>query len=244
MNSKARVRKWQRKMNIYWVPCFYSVAKPCPPFCYPTNCSTPGSLSSTISRSLLHSCPLSWWCQPTISSSVVPFSPCPQSFPASGSFPMSQLFTSGDQSIGPSSSASAEYSFLPVNIQGWSLGLSLAHPLGWTGWISLHPFDSHESSPAPQFESIILRCSAFVCTECLLCVLNTFYLIRIRTLWDRNHDLHFIDGETDLDRSQAGYTTCQLRTAFVFCLSHCNEDSALCAPFTCDTYFTHHFLYF
>ena len=97
---------------------------------------------------------------------------------------------------------------------------------------------------APQFESIILWCSAFLCTERLLCVLNTFDLIRIRTLWDRNHDLHFIDGETDLDRSQAGYTTCQLRTAFMFCLSHCNEDSALCAPFTCDTYFTHHFLYF
>ena len=60
------------------------------------------------------SCPLSWWCHPTISSSVVPFSFCPQSFPASGSFPMSRLFTSGGQSIGASASV------LPVNIQGWS----------------------------------------------------------------------------------------------------------------------------
>ena len=70
--------------------------------------------------------PLSWWCHPTISSSVVPFSLCPQSFPASGSFPMSQLFTSGGQSIGDSASTSV----LPMNTQDWS-------PLGWTGWISL-----------------------------------------------------------------------------------------------------------
>ena len=73
-----------------------------------------------------NSWPLSQWCHPTISSSVIPFSSCPQSFPASGSFQMSQLFTSGGQSIGVSASASV----LPKNIQGWS-------PLGWTGWISL-----------------------------------------------------------------------------------------------------------
>ena len=72
------------------------------------------------------SCPLSWWSHPTISSSVIPFSSCPQSFTASGSFQMSQLFTSGGQSIGVSASASV----LPVNIQDW-------FPLGWTGWISL-----------------------------------------------------------------------------------------------------------
>ena len=58
-------------------------------------------------------CPFSWWCHPTVSSSVAPFSSCPQSFPALGSFPMSQLFSSGDQSIGASASV------LPVNIQGW-----------------------------------------------------------------------------------------------------------------------------
>ena len=72
-----------------------------------------------------NSCPLSWWYHPTISSSVVPFS-CPQSFPASGSFPMSQLFASGGQSIGVSASTSV----LPVNTQDWS-------PLRRTGWISL-----------------------------------------------------------------------------------------------------------
>jgi len=70
--------------------------------------------------------PLSWWCYPTISSSVVPFSSHLQSFPASGSFQMRQFFASGGQSIGASASAS----FLPKNTQDWS-------PLGWTGWISL-----------------------------------------------------------------------------------------------------------
>ena len=71
-------------------------------------------------------CPLSRWCHPTISSSVIPFSSCPQSFPALGSFQMSQLFASGGQSIG----VAASKSVLPMNTQDWS-------PLGWTGWISL-----------------------------------------------------------------------------------------------------------
>ena len=73
-----------------------------------------------------NSCPSSRWCHPTISSSVVPFSSCPQFLPASGSFPMSQLFASGGQSSGVSASASV----LPMNTQDWS-------PLGWTGWVSL-----------------------------------------------------------------------------------------------------------
>ena len=72
-------------------------------------------------------CPLSWWCHPTISSSVIPFSSCPQSFPASGSFQMSQLFASGGQSIGVSASTSV----FPMNIQDWIF------PLRWTGCISL-----------------------------------------------------------------------------------------------------------
>ena len=75
-----------------------------------------------------NSCLLSWWCHPSISSSVIPFSSCPQSFTASGSFQMSQLFASGDQNIG----VSASISVLPMNTQDWS-------PLGWTGWISLQP---------------------------------------------------------------------------------------------------------
>ena len=73
-----------------------------------------------------NSCPSSQWCLPALSSSVIPFSSCPQSLPASGSFPMSQLFAWGGQSIGVSATASV----LPMNTQDWS-------PLGWTGWISL-----------------------------------------------------------------------------------------------------------
>ena len=77
---------------------------------------------SPIPRVHPNPCPLSQWCHPTISSSVVPFSSCPQSFPALGSFQMSQLFASGGQSIGVSASTSV----LPMNIQDWS-------HLGWTG---------------------------------------------------------------------------------------------------------------
>ena len=78
---------------------------------------TPGAYSNST--------PLNWWCHPTISSFVVPFSSCPQSFPASGSFQMSQLFESDGQSIGLPASASV----LPMNTQDW-------FPIGWTGWIS------------------------------------------------------------------------------------------------------------
>ena len=82
--------------------------------------------SSLTPKTNSNSCPSSWWCHPTISSSVIPFSSWPQSFPASRSFPMSQLFASGGQSIG----VSASISELPMNIQDW-------FPLGWIGWLSL-----------------------------------------------------------------------------------------------------------
>ena len=84
--------------------------------------------------------PLSWWCHPTISSSVIPFSSHLQSFPALGSFPMSQLFTPGCQSTGVSASTSV----LPMNIQDW-------FPLGWIGWISLQS----------KGYSRVLQCSVF-----------------------------------------------------------------------------------
>ena len=86
----------------------------------PCQSPTPGTCSN--------SCPLSQWCHPTITASVIPFSSPLQSFPASGSFPVSQFFISGGQSIGVSASASV----LPMNIQDW-------FPLGYTGWISLQP---------------------------------------------------------------------------------------------------------
>ena len=109
------------------------------------------SLSITNSRNSPKLMCIESWCHPAISSSVVPFSSCPQSLPASESFPMSQLFAWGGQSIGVSALASV----LPMNTQDWS-------PLGWTGWISLQSkglFKSllqHHSSKAS-----ILWCSAF-----------------------------------------------------------------------------------
>ena len=102
---------------------------------------TPGALSN--------SCPLSQWCHPTISSSVVPFSSCPQSFSASGSFQMSQLFASGGQSIGVSASASV----LPMNTQDRS-------PLGWTGWISLQ-----SKGLSRVFSNTTVQKYQFFCTQ-------------------------------------------------------------------------------
>ena len=102
-----------------------------------------------------NSCPLSQWCHPTISSSVIPFSSCLQSFPASGSFQMSQVFASGGQSIGVSASASV----FPMNIQDW-------FPLGWTGWISLQ-------SSKPQFKSINSLVLSFLYSPALTSYMTT-----------------------------------------------------------------------
>ena len=97
-----------------------------------------------------NSCPSSQWYHPTISSSVIPFSFCLQSFPASGAFPVSQFFASGGQGIGVSTSTSV----LPTNIQDW-------FPLGLTGWISLLSKGPQESSPTPQFKSINFSALSF-----------------------------------------------------------------------------------
>ena len=111
-----------------WSHGLQHIRPPCPS-------PTPGVYSN--------SCPLSQWCHPTISFSVVPFSSHLQSFSTSGSFQMSRFFASDGQSIGALASAS----ILPMDTQDWS-------PLGWTGWISFCPGDSQESSPTPQFKSI------------------------------------------------------------------------------------------
>ena len=113
------------------------------------------------------SCPSSRWCHPTTSSSVGPFSSCPQSLPASESFPMSQLFTWGSQSIG----VSALTSVLPKNTQNWSLE--------WTGWVSLQSRRLQESSPTPQFKSINSSALSF---------LHSLTLTSIHDHW-KNHNL-------------------------------------------------------
>ena len=96
--------------------------------------------------------PLSQWCHPAISSSVVPFSSCPQSLPASESFPMSQFFASGGQSIGASASASV----LPINIQDW-------FPLGLAGLISLQSKGLSRVFPTPQYKNINSLALSFLC---------------------------------------------------------------------------------
>ena len=109
-----------------WALQVSSVTQSCPTLCDPMNRSTPGLPVHQHIRVHSNSHPSSRWCHPAILSSVVPSSSCPQSLPASESFPMSQLFAWGGQSTGISALAS----FLPKNTQGWS-------PLEWTGWISL-----------------------------------------------------------------------------------------------------------
>ena len=123
---------------------FSSVAQLCLTFCDPVDCSTPGfqncpSPNLACSNSFLSS----QWCHPIISSSVIPFFSCLQSFPASVFFQVSQFFISVGQSVGVSASASV----LPMNIQDWL-------PLRLTGWFFLQFRDSQESSPTPQFKSI------------------------------------------------------------------------------------------
>ena len=151
------------RMMFEWIPGmnqfsgqFRSFAQSCPTLWDPMDCS-PCSPSTRVlcpsptARVYSNSCPLSLWCHPTISSSVVPFSSFPQSFPASGSFPRSQFFPSGGQSTRVSASASV----LPINVEDW-------FPLGLASLISLQSkglsrvFLQHHSSKAS-----ILQCSAF-----------------------------------------------------------------------------------
>ena len=118
--------------NSLWSHELQHSSLPCPS-------PTPGACSN--------SCPASRWCHPTISSPAIPFSSCLQSFPASGSFPRSEFFTSGGQTIGFSPSGSA----LSMNIQEW-------FPFGWTAWISLKSKGQHHSSKA----SILWHSSFFI----------------------------------------------------------------------------------
>ena len=142
---QERILEWLAiPFSRYFKSQFSSVAQLCPTLCDPMNRSTPGlpvhHQLPEFTQTRVH------WVRDAIqpiSSSVVPFSSCPKSLPASESFPMSQLFTWGGQSTGVSALAS----FLLKKSQGWS-------PSEWTGWISCSPRDSQESSPTPQFKSI------------------------------------------------------------------------------------------
>ena len=122
-----REEEWAQPLKEWHGHCRCSVAQSRPTLYNPMDCTHARLPCPSLSPGVCsNSCPLSQWCHPTISSSVIPFSGCPQSLPASVSFTVSQLFESGGQSIGVLASASV----LPMNIQGW-------FPLGWTGLISL-----------------------------------------------------------------------------------------------------------
>ena len=147
--------------------CCCRSAKSCPTLSHPMDCSSwPPCPPSP--RACSNSCPWSRWYHPTISSSVVPFSSCPQSFTASGYFQMSQLFASGGQSVGVSASTSV----LPMNTQDW------LH-LGWTGWISLQSKGLSRVSPIPQFKRI---------NSSVLSFLYSPTLTSIHDYW-KNHSL-------------------------------------------------------
>ena len=141
-------------------------------FATPWTTACQASLFITNSWACSNSCPLCWWCHPTISSSVVPFSSCPQSFPASGSFPMSQFFASCGQSTGVLASASV----LPVNIQNW-------FSLGLTGWISLQSKGLSRVFSTPQFKSI---------NSLALSLLYSPTLISIHDYW-KSHSFDWMD---------------------------------------------------
>ena len=148
LKKKKETKKKKEKNHSLRGDQFSSVTHSCPTLCYPMNRSKPGF---PVHWQVPNPCPLSRWCHPSISSSEVPFSSCPQSFPATRWFQMSQLFRSGGQSIGVSASTSV----LPMNTKDW-------FPLGWTGWISCNPRDSQEYSPASQFKSIKYSALSFL----------------------------------------------------------------------------------
>ena len=131
--------------NSFWPHGLHHARLPCP---------------SPTPRACSNSCPSSRWCHLTVSSSVIPFSSCFQSFPASGSFPMSQFFTWGGQSIGVSASASV----LPVNTQDLS-------PLEWTGWISLQ-----SKGLSRVFSNTTVPKHPFFCAQL--------------SLWSSSHSIH------------------------------------------------------
>jgi len=137
----------------------------------PWTAACQASLSITYSWTCSNSCPSSWWCHPTISSSFIPFSSHLQSFPASGSFPMSQFFASGGQSIGVSASASV----LPMNIQD-------LFPLELTAWISLQSKGHSSLLQCHSSKASILWCSAFFMVQVLHPYMTTEKTINL-TKW-------------------------------------------------------------
>ena len=153
---------------------FISVAQSCLALCDPMDCCSPGFSvhPSPTPRAYSNSCPLNRWFHPTTSSLLLLFSSCLQSFPASGSFPVSQFYASGDKNIGVSASASV----LPMNIQDWS-------PLGWTSWISLQ-----SKGLSRVFSNTTVQKHQFFSTQ-----LSLWSDSHIHTDYWKNHDFDYTD---------------------------------------------------
>ena len=143
MGLQKAGHKWVTNTFTFHMYSVSSVEQSYPTLCDPMDWRNRFPCPSPTPGDYPNSCPSHRWCHPTISSSVMPFTSHFQSFPESGSFPVSQFFTSGGQSIGVSASASV----LTMNFQDW-------FPLGLTGWVSSQSRDSQKSSPTPQFRSI------------------------------------------------------------------------------------------
>ena len=146
-----------------------SVAQSCETLCDSMDCSIRGLPVHHQLSELAQTRRWCWWCQPTISSSVVPFFSCLQSFPASGSFPVSQFFTSGGQSTEVSASASV----FPMNIQDW-------FPLGWTGWISLQSETLNSLFQQHGSKASILWCLPFFIAQLSHPYMTTGKIIALR----------------------------------------------------------------
>ena len=184
----AQLLLWQSLSSVQ----FSSVAQSCPTLLQPHGLQLARPpCSSPAPRVYSNSCPLNQWCYPTISSSFVPFSSCLQSFPATGSFQVSQFFVSSGLSIGVSASTSV----LPMNTQDWS-------PLGWTGWISLQSIQHLNDSLEDIIIVNVWEIYHLTCWNAVLIIDNghflTYRLISIYALyiylyqgWKKDLSEHF-----------------------------------------------------
>ena len=168
---RPKLKKVRQTTRLLSSLQFSSVAQLCPTLCDPKNCSMPALPVHHHLWVHSDSRPSSPWCHPAISSSVVPFSSCPQSLPASKSFPMSQLFAWGGQSTGVSVSTS----FLPKKSQGWS-------PSEWSGWISLQSNGLSRVFSRPQFKSINSSALSFLYSSTLKSIHDYWKIIAL-TRW-------------------------------------------------------------
>ena len=184
-NTGSGIRFCGFKSWLWLLVQFSSVTQSCLTLCDPMSRSTPGLPVHHKLPVYSNSCPSSQWCHPAISSSVIPFSSCPQSLPASGSFPLSQLFTWGGQSIGVSASASV----LPMNIQDLT-----SFRMDWLDLLAVQG-TLKRSSPTPQFKSINFSALSFLHSPTLTSIHDHWKNLG---WWSKPLSLNFLICETGI----------------------------------------------